>query len=344
MLNYSNDENNFYVCKKKLLSIGNHISFSVCTMGAILDVISVLVFIHLIHTNPNLKNLKSFKFLLSKSIAECIHCSTHLFVQITECVTVCSFSYSYLLQIIRFIFLNYMALICAMISILAEIFANLNRLFTMTTTKYKKYSTYFNFRYIMTSIICVPALLYTFKFFDTAIIASFEPETNRTYYQIRELNRPIFEYMRFTQSFVRDVICVLIMLVVNILILYNFNAPSERNKVGNNQKVQIFTAKQLRASHHNLSIEANKKENNLTIMLVVMGFICMLGHVPIFIKYIPSETIRTYVDSNQWFLIWVEDFFYFSISINFFVYLIFDHYFRKSFWAIFCRIFSIWFH
>lgn len=300
-----------------LTDLSIKLSYSVSSFGVVFDLICVLVFISMIRKTPNLRHIKSTKFLLFKCTVEFFHNTNRLVVQSTEC-SHCLFD-SYLpIVYIRLVQINYVATMCSLMSTITEVFVNLERLIAIIDAK--KYSKYLNFNYSIAFIILYPLLFYIFKFFDTYVESRFDPMTNSTFYLIKTSKQPVFEVLRFIHSLVRDVLCVSILFFINLLLMYRFRMLLSRKK-------QI---------EQNLGHTSNaRKENNLTIMFIITGFICIVGHVPMFIRYLPVQTIKNLIDSTNWFTRLAEDFFYLSISLDFFVYMIFDLKFRATFFSLF---------
>lgn len=323
--------------KNYYLDISIRLSFVVLGAGVVLNALCIFVFIHVIRVHAKTRSLKSIEFLLYKSVIDFIYCSIRLFYQSTECQSNCLFFKFYSLQLIRHILVDYVGFILPLCSILFEIFANLDRLLSITNRN-SQCSKILEPRVIMIATSSFSLVFYSYKFFETNIVVVEDVTANVTNYVLRTSTLAYFGYFGFTHSFIRDFLCVVVVFIVNILLLYNFKLLLNRRKklrrsIGGFERVRTGSS---------IAIEhvTNKKENNLTTMMIVIGFLCILGHLPIFIRYVPISVIQKFINENDWFLKFVQDSFFFSLAISFFVYLFFDVYFKRTFFTILKRLFS----
>lgn len=317
----SNIPNSDYPMNTVKINVSVDLTFGILSIGIILNLLCVIVFAKLLRANKYIKSMQSIKFLFYKSIIDFIYCIIRLFYQSTECHPGCSLAQNYLFQIVRLVLIYYIGFTMPLFSVGLEILANLDRL--LVITNHGEYSKLLGSKLLITAFSFLFSAFYVFKLFESNIVTDLDLKTNRTFYAIKPSQLVLFDYFRFAHSLNRDLLCVIVIFIINILLLQNFKKLMHK-------KIEFQKNRQRK---ENLT---NRKENKLTLMIVVSGFVCIIGHLPIFIRYVPISLVKEFIAQNDWFLRIIENFLFFSLSINFFVYLIFDSYFKKSFLDIFC--------
>lgn len=297
------------------------------SIGFISNLICIIVFSYLIKTNKSSQQFVYGKFLLSKSFFDFVV----LFLIITNRYLNCEECYfSFKFQINLLTFRIYLSFICALCSVLCDIFSSLDRyvLISKNLKIYKKIS----FNAILIFVVLFSSIFYSFKFFEIEV--NQVTISNLTQYKLEESVDTKFIYFRFVHSLVRDLICVLIQFALNILIFIKFKKIIKSKEKFNSFRLVSKNSKILRGrkSTKKKKYAMAKIENNKTKMIIIMNFLSIIRHFPMFISYLP---IIEKLPKHFCITLVVENVYLFLISSNIFLYLYFDYNFKNSFKALF---------
>ena len=132
-----------------------------------------------------------------------------------------------------------------------------------------------------------------------------------------------FEYktLFFIHSVVRDGLSILIVLLLNVITM-QFMKKALSAKMNMSRK----SGEQSNNSSSNNNKIANA-EKNVTNLVIVSGFITILGHILFLIYHLPIDIIHNDDCLNMISSI----LFYFSYSFNFFIYYMFNLHFKNYF-------------
>jgi hypothetical protein len=133
-------------------------------------------------------------------------------------------------------------------------------------------------------------------------------------------------YLRFTLSIFRGSITSIFLFVFNFLIFYSLKRAIDRKK-------KLFSHKIL-GKKQKLLYQAEKSEHKLKILMVVSSFFYIAGHFPLSIYHLPFEK------SMYWkckYFIYAMVPFYFSYSVNIFIYYFFNKLFKINFNNLFLK-------
>lgn len=137
------------------------------------------------------------------------------------------------------------------------------------------------------------------------------------------------KYIRFFQSFVRDFLMLFMIFLMNILIMVSVR----RNL---NKKGEIFDKMRKLSKVKQILSRAEKAKTKSKIMVMVIGFIYIVGHFPLAVFYLPFVENSTYFWKCYYVVSWIP--FYVSYTLYFFVYLKFNCLFRSYFNDLFVKI------
>lgn len=210
-----------------------------------------------------------------------------------------------------------------MCSIIFELAAQFDRLISITLPGNKRSKTFYKLTSAL--IITLIASFYSFKLFGYQI--EYEEYDNQLYYNLYKSTFSLtrtYHILDLVHSFIRDVVCVVLLLILDIIILVIFR------RIMTNKRLVIFgpqTIESRKAEAHKLE----NAENKTTLMILIIGVMTFIGRFPIFINYLPIR-----FNLKQCFEFTSETLFFVNISLQFFVYYIFNQMFKNVFKRIFC--------
>lgn len=141
---------------------------------------------------------------------------------------------SYPMQLFKLITLYYLIYVCTLCSIVFELAAQIDRLITISCAKcyWSRFRYFPSYKMIALLIFLVSALGYTFKLFMNTIIKVKTNRDNRerTSYSIKIDATDRYKSFELMHTTVRDVICVFILLILDILILVVFRRIMSNKK------------------------------------------------------------------------------------------------------------------
>jgi hypothetical protein len=131
------------------------------------------------------------------------------------------------------------------------------------------------------------------------------------------------KYIRFIETFIRDILSLMIIILINLLMIINIKHASVKRK-----------ALKINASE-NLIKKAHRKA---FLMVFVVSLIYLIGRIPLMIYYLPFEKF----DTSLWqcFYNWSLLPYYLSYTLNIFIYHFYNKHFRDYFKKL-CHIFII---
>ena len=295
-------------------------SVSLAVFGFFMNLISIVMFI----LTKSYKNT-TFAYLLLKSIFDAVHLLIRAIDPLFTCKA-CSFTKNQSFLIFTLVFQDYLALSSLLCSMFCDIAAHLDRyiLLSQNFLFCKKIS----IKISVFLMILYSSLFYVYKLLAKNVVQILTKQKNNTtiisyslvpsgfYYS------EAFNYFDFTHSFVRDVLCIAILFILNGLILVIFKRSMQNKK---------------KLASSGKSQKAEKAEKNLTIMIVVIGVVTMIGHIPAFIKYLPLPSINT----NGCITYTKNVLFKVSMSVNVFFFFYFNNTFKKTILVLISRLLSI---
>ena len=125
-------------------------------------------------------------------------------------------------------------------------------------------------------------------------------------------------------SIVRDFICVILLLVLDLWILTAF-----RRMMRNKKRIIV---RRNSTGTCSLSDKVEKAENKTTLMILLIGLMTIIGRLPIFVNYLP---IKFSIKACYQFA--SETLYFLNISLNFFIYYFFNTSFKSVLDEALCR-------
>lgn len=309
-----------------------YLDFSISFIGSILNLLCIIGFLNIKEIRHQSKT-NLFRYLLGKSIVDSYNVIRNSIFSSVFCrPDDCFLTKYYIACNISLVINNYIGRVTLLMSILLELAANFNRYRVITNkfTFFDKISIHLKILIIV--FYCFAFYIYIF-FQENCLIPNeliLSNETMSYYIYVTNFtNTNLGIVLKFMHTFVRDVVCIILIMVLNILILIFMrqsfkrkrelapNTPSSAAKIEQNRKLE-------------------KSENNLTYMILTSSLINILGHMVLFINLLPIDSIKY----NSCFNSVAPFLLYFSYSINFFVYYFFNKNFKRYFKINFIKILS----
>lgn len=137
---------------------------------------------------------------------------------------------SYPMQLFKLITVYYLIYVCTLCSIVFELAAQIDRLITISCAKWSRFRYLPSYKIISLLIFLVSALGYTFKLFMNTITKMENSRDNTTSYSIKTNTSDRYKSLELMHTTVRDVICVFILLILDIIILFVFRRIMSNKK------------------------------------------------------------------------------------------------------------------
>ena len=304
--------------------------------GACVNLICTVVFTKMIQD----KSMKEgvFKYLLFKSMVDTYISLRFSLGRLIKC-QYCELDDYYFVKLFYWIFCIYIGFSVQLISILCDIASSFNR-YRLLTMRFKVFNR-ISFKLAIGLICTYSFSFYAYKIVGFTIVEYSRTENNltRSIYILNSsaripsnLSNQTSEILGYIHSFVRDGLCVFVLLVLNILTLVEIRRAMHKKK---NLIRQNSSASAVKSGGgvRNTVIKAHKAQLRLTMMVFTMSSVALISHGLIFIEYfkILSRFMRNNKCMNVVNLMSYE----LQYSVNFFLYLCFNLNFRKVFFNFF---------
>lgn len=146
-------------------------------------------------------------------------------------------------------------------------------------------------------------------------------------FNMSDSRQAILRWLAFSFSFTRDIVCILFLFIVNVWMVVQFRLNIRKKKMI--QGGGGAAAKQ--------NSTADKSQNDVTLMIIVMSLTNIVCHLPYFLIYQP---FTNYFSDIRLYVIFSLDLIDLSVCFNFFIFLKFNRRFRENFYLIFAQLFS----
>ncbi len=293
-----------------------YFQLSIAIAGFLLNLICVRVFVKLLSLKGNNNDL--FRYLSIKSAADAYILFVMWFDQIFDPDEYYGqrslkeyVDKLYFLKVTYLIFGFYCGYSLRLISIFSEVLSVFNR-YRLLTKRFDILNK-LPFGIVCLGIFSYSFGFYSYKFFSIKIINfnNFSSENNYEYVKDKELDNK----MGYIHSGVRDGMCVLVILVINILTMVEIKKLLKKKK-------KMFKEKNKQKNH--------MAEIRLTIMVFVLSFIGVLAHSLQMVQYFSPDYF--FFNTNECFIILFDLIFNAcSFPFNFFLYYFFNLKFKKHF-------------
>lgn len=293
--------------------------------GVLTNLISTVTFHRIIFNHDHKQAIAPmYYYLYTKSLTDCLMFALTAFSPIYFCQN-CDISKSWLAQFWNIYIFNYFTDVLLSISAIFEIAASFDIKFNLNQKFVKT-------RFIRFSIIaCLGSILFSlvniFRF--QIVYVSNENNKNITYYKTifsDYHSLTVDKYVRFIQSIIKDYIILITMCVFNVLIVISVRESM-------NKKEEIFTNLKRVSKIRRVLSKTEKTKANAKIMVMVIGIVFVVGHMPLAVHSLPF--INT--DTEFWSCYYIITFipFYLAYTVSFVIYIKFNKLFKIYFFNFF---------
>lgn len=327
-----------------------YVDTSIGFIGIILNIICFIVFSNEAFQYPKRIKCKMFKYLLVKSIFDGLILFFKALIPVFKCEE-CLMNTTYVFNIFDLVINKYFMFVCTLCSIFFDLAAQFDRLITIS--KMFQCFNKISYKMVITSIISLISMFYTFKLLEYNI-KNFEGDnsidynlvdiiqTNNTsqsintksaitfYYLFKSdfSSTRMFKHLEMAHSIIRDFLCVLFLLTVDILILIEFRLIMKNKKKILSRKNDVEISMQTNMSSNsnctNSGFSIEYAENRTTLMTLTMGLTTLFGRLPIFINYLPINSFQL----KSCYQTISETLFLTNITLSFFIYFFFNKTFK----------------
>ena len=303
------------------------ISKIISSVGIVLNFLNIVVFL-----NPRMKTTrcsdknKMNVYLLAKSACDLTFLTRNIFFYLLDCQD-CSLASHKGLKIFHLVFSVYLGIVSQLASMLLAVMATFDRYVTISQTCCQVYAK-ISYLFVLASIFAFSCLFYSYKFFEYHVVPTIKAESyGSSEYSIDYTsfgNSPTMGVIRVVHSFMRDFVCVVLLVILNVLITLKMRTNLHKKKAA---------AAILRTSAPAL-LRTVRAEHKVTIMVILTASAAIIGHILPFLSYLPLDIL---LFTQSFCFAIVELLVYFSsFSIDFVFCFFFNSFFRKTFFVI-CR-------
>ncbi len=300
----------------------SNIKLTISACGFVLNLINIIVFFNITNSKqPSNANL--FKYLLTKSICDFYILGFGVGFGVIDSYFKTQLQKYYPICMFRFIFDEYLCFVVQLISMFCEVASSFNR--------YRSIANKFNFlnkipiKFKITFMIAYSMLFYVYKFFQKNCATYKMVNSTELYYKLEHysffLHSPQDYALSIIHSLVRDGISSFIIIILNILIFafmkkvfankMEFNKSTNENNKNNSKNLQAK--------------KVERSQKNLIYMVFTTSLFTLIGHLLMFIYYLPIQLFRLNNCLRSFSLL----FFYLGFSISFFSYFSFNLHFKR---------------
>ena len=289
-----------------------------CIIAVLTNSLNVTVFI-----NPKMKDT-SFKYLLCISISEVFYAGISTFIFVTFCDH-CQINKSYSVQV----YIIYQALIArtlALFCIFCDVVLSIERYMILKNKKFLKPHWH---KYVIFSLLVISFLFYFPLHFSKEIIPIYNNNTtnmtliDNSYKLVStEFGKSIIgKILLINASVFRLFFGSILLTIINVMNLYEF-----KKRYQNRQSAALRYTVNNNSNQTNRNLEASK---NITLMVIWSSILFIFGNTPVIIINI----LQFILDPNSFQLVLVYRIsvalIYFTHSLNFVIYFLFNKLFRK---------------
>ena len=316
LLNGSNSSDPSSLCISP--SAANAVFTTVLVFGIVTNFLNILVF-----SQAAMRKVAMDRYLLAKSASDMVFLALGVFTPLINCDT-CRSRYSWATQVFALVAFYYVICIVQLSSMMLEALACFDRYVAISQNL--RFYHRIDYKVIMALIFVYCSGFYVYKFFVLEIARTFDSSGVLLYiitysnYGL-EYGNAIFDSIH---SIVRDGVCVLLIVVLNILMMVSMKRAMNRKK-------SMHGGKQERCA------KVNRAENRTTIMVMTTGAVVVFVHAIELIYFLPIPQIYFITNSNCFEV--GKGFLYISsFGINFFFYFFFNNAFRQTFFGIWAQL------
>ena len=303
----------------------SNIKMAISACGLILNLINIIVFFNITNSKqPSNSNL--FKYLLTKSICDFYVLGFGVGFGVIDSYYKTQSQKYYPLCMFRFIFDEYLCFVCQLVSMFCEVASSFNR-YRSIANKFQ-YLNKISVKFKIIFMISYSMLFYVYKFFQKNCATYKVVNSTEVYYKLEHysffLHSPQDYALSIIHSVVRDGICSLIIIILNILI-FSFMKKVFNNKMEFNKNASSVNKTNSASKNSSQAKKVERSQKNLIYMVFTTSVFTLIGHLLMFTYYLPIQLLRLNNCLRSFSLL----FFYLGFSISFFSYFCFNLHFKR---------------
>ena len=295
------------VCSDFYSFFDTYLKMTFGMLGFFLNTACVAIFVEIMRTQRTSEHL--FKYFLVKSITDTFLALLYfLYALFSQSQAYSIIERSYTLHLVHFINSYYLLFSMQLLSIFCELAACFSR-YRKSAGKFKILDK-LSYKVVIFLMFIYSFGFYSYKFASNHVIEIVNNGTEVTYaITSSELNKT----MGYIHSFVRDGLCVLIIIVLNVLTVVQI-------------KTVLSKKRTLVKSHTNE--RTNNAEIRLALMVLTMSTLAFIGHGLILIGYLNPEENNFFLKPGCYRAL-AEILYWLAYEVNFFFYYLFNLNFRR---------------
>jgi hypothetical protein len=293
---------------------------SLSGIGILLNSILIITFMH-----RKLRTNLIFCYLRAKIISDTFILLGRILYAPLKCKT-CPYSQKYELHFISLLINDYIKQIFPLLSVLCEMIATFCQYIQMRNL-FDKFKEKVNHLAVLAVLSFIISAFYVYEMFSKTIFVNkinFDNKTNSTIKLYKSKTSEFgdsdaYKYLKLASSMFRDVFCIVLIVILNFFMLYEYRKLVKRKK-------------QLKKSKNKKELRSQRR---LTKMVFIIGLVVCAGHLPYSLKYIRrlEENVCLEEAVNLMYVM--------SILSYFFIYYIFNNVLRTFSIDIFRRLLRI---
>ena len=293
----------------------NYVIAGLAILGVVTNTLNIIVF-----SQKNMMKNTMNVYLLAKSASDLYYMVGNALEPMSVCFN-CFTMYLYWYQTLSLIYRYYICSVAQLSSMMLDVMATLNRYVTISQN-FSKFSKRIDHRLIILGIYLFGALFYIYKFFVFTVTEMRNDSVVKEYYLDysdfgAKIGHQLFDSIH---TVIRDGICVLAIIVLNILIMIQMRRAMATKKIIGSHGNKASSSK----------IKARRAEQKITIMVILTGIKEAILHILLLVYYLPVPQFRDIAldDCYQDTLFFL---YILSYSVNFFFYIFFNNNYRETF-------------
>ena len=315
MMNATNSLNNVTVsfCLDFYTFIVNQLMVYYSFVSFFLNVASTAIFVKLIQMQP----ADLYKYLMTKSLVDTLFSLIFaLYTLITPKLDVWGINTNFYMMLVYYVVNYYLSFVLQLISVFCDIAASFNR-YRKSINKLQVFDKC-SCKIVISLIFVYSFGFYSYRFVSIRLVFN----DSETIYELQ--SNGLNDLMGYMHSFVRDGVCVLIIIVLNVLTVIEIR--------------KMFAKKKL-LTKYSRSERVQSAEARLSLMIFTVSTLAVIGHGLILAVYL--NVIPAFEQEFGCFQAVATLLYTLSYEFNFFFYILFNLNFRKIVKDFFLKIFAV---
>lgn len=308
-----NSTTGFYFCKQLKIFYDFYLQLFIGLTGSALNLICIITFLRVILSLNKKEDI--YKYLLFESINDTYFTLRISLRYIFDCQNECLVDQVYILKLFNLIFLIYAGYVAQLFSVFCQIASSLNVYLTIIGKS--KIFERISYKMAIFLMSLFSFGINSYKLIVLRVLSGIKENSNETIYWIQgDILEDLGDVLDDLHAILRDCICVIIILIMNILIAIEI-------KKSISKKRNMMRANSI--SHANKE-RIRRAEIRLTAMIFTISTITLVSHGLNFFGYMYDEIYNNDCFNSFLMIIYLG-----SYSIKFFLYYFFNLIFQQVF-------------